>query len=426
MPSAWTAAEPRLAAEAAHQARLLESTPSSPQPPEALQAEMLRSYALGTAPFYGELEATCISYVRVHYLCLGGSALAPALYRLICRAVADPTFLPQVPRGSTSSCGNVVPAAHWTLALADFLGRSANYALRPAEGLALLNGAFIHVGLALAQLGPLEGAWQAFLLASRLNTRLCRARRCNYTTALADDSADPVRRMGALMHDVAASGDGARQDPFSVRAFPQIAGALGQALLEYLDALDQALARRSDNPLIVVGCDEPLSQGSFLAPALTLASSQVIEAILLAMWMTQRRTHYLLSGQGAGISAIDLGLGQVPPLMTALLEEARLRAGRRSFASGCAIMEGGADLCSFGVNTTEMLAEVLQRWSHHLAMELVTAELCVKAFLPAEADFRDVLNLLPQEGTLPQRFEAVRQLIAGQRLPGPAGWPFQA
>jgi histidine ammonia-lyase len=443
VPPEWAAALPRIEAEAAHLDRLL----SSDRPPAIygvntlvghldhidlpaaewgpFQMELLRRHALGSAPFYDEHEAACIGYAKAAFLSLGGSAVSPELYRLVCRAVADPAFRPQVPRGCSYSCGDVIPGAHWALALCDFLRDSASYTLRRKEGLALINGAFVHIGLSLSQLGRLHGAWQAFLLASRLGARLCRANVSNYSPALADDPADPVRLFADWM--CAASPTEARgrtvQDPVSIRAFPQVAGAVWQALTGYLDVLDQALTRRSDNPLIVQGSDEPLSQASFLAPEITLAAGQVVEAVLLASWMVERRTHHLLSGQVAGIpanaarSATDIGLIQVPKLMTAVLEEARLLAGRRSFASGSSTSYGIEDLWTAGVNTAEVLAEVVERWTRLLAMELTTATLCLADFMPEDRRFAEVLALMPGAGSLPERFDAVRQLIGQQRLP---------
>jgi histidine ammonia-lyase len=451
VPAEWARQEPRLAAEADHLRALL-SSPDAPAvygantlvghlsdqavPPEhlaAFQMELIRNHALGSAPFYGDWENRCISYARAHFFSLGGSGISPKLYRLVREAAADPAFRPKVPRGCSYSCGDVIPAAHWALALTKRL-KAAGYVLRPKEGLALLNGVFVHVGLALALLRPLRRAWRAFLLASRLSARLCRANASNYTPALTDDAADPVRRLADLVRpeaqDERQPGQ-ALQDPISLRAFPQAAAALAQALAWHLDSLDQALARRSDNPLVVAACPVPLSQASFLAPLVTLATGQLVDAWMMVAWMVERRTHYLLSGKVPGLpeeartGPADLGLIQLPKLMTAVLEEMRSSAARRSFASGSSTSYGLEDFWTYGVVTADVLAGVLEQVYRLLAMELAAQHVCLTAFFPKSPALGEFAGLEPGDGPPAQRIERLRQQLAERDLPGEVGYPFE-
>ncbi len=456
-PPAWADAEGRIAAEARHLDRLLASDkppaiygtntlvghlsdkPVSAERLEAFQAELLANHALGSAPYYEQREAVCVGYARAHFFSLGGSAITPELYRLIRTAVADPHFRPDVPRHCSYSCGDVIPAAHWALALSEHLKTTARYRLRRKEGIALVNGAFVHVGVAVAQLRPLFRTWHAFVLASRVNAYLCRASSTNYAAALTDDATDPVRAACDLIRPEGRprpGHDGIVQDPISVRAFPQVAAALAGAIVAYLDALDQALRRRSDNPLVLADSDEPLSQASFLAPMVTLAAGQVTEALLLALWAVERRTHHLLSGKVAGVPAnagradADLGLIQVPKLMTAILEQTRQRAGRRSFASGGSTSYGLEDLWSAGLETTETLAAVLSAAARLLAVEITTAAFCLAEFFAGDRAFADALTAVPRQGAMARRFEETRALLTTGKLPGgdvlelfPAGKP---
>ena len=448
-PPEWAAAEPRIAQEARHLDQLL----ASPRPPavygvntlvghldasglpphrlDSFQTDLILNHALGSAPYYDEWEARCVGYAKGEALSRGGSAVTPDLYRHVCQAVPDAAFRPEVPRGCSYSCGDVIPGAHWARALAAFLTATAGYTLRRKEGLALINGAFVHVGFALSLVRPLHRTWSAFLLASRLNARLCRAHRSHYTPALADDPADPVRLMSDRIRAAAPEdAETTPQNPVSIRAFPQAAAAAAGALAGYLDALDQALARRSDNPLIVAESPESLSQGSFLAPMLSLATGQVTEALLLLSWMGERRTHYLLSGQVPGVPINagrfdgDLGLIQVPKLMTAVLEEARLRAGRRAFASGGSTSYGVEDLWSYGVDACETLAAALDRWVTLLALELTTAAHCFGAFAADRSGLEDAVALLPRGGGWPERCDAARRLILHRALPDEDAFPF--
>lgn len=442
-PPGWAAAQERIIAESRHLDRLLaldkppavygantlvghlSDKPVSADRLEAFQAELLANHALGSAPYFEPREAVCIGYARAHFFSLGGSAITPELYKLVRTAVADPHFRPEVPRHCSYSCGDVIPAAHWALALSEYLKDTARYRLRRKEGIALINGAFVHVGIALSQVRPLFRTWHAFLLASRLNAHVCKANRSDCTAALTDDAADPIRAVCDLLRPEGAPrprSNGTVQDPISVRALPQVAAALAGAITAYLDALDQALRRRSDNPLIVVDSDEPLSQGSFLAPMVTLAAGQLIESLLLALWAIERRTHHLLSGQVAGVpanasrAADELGLIQVPKLMTAILEEVRLKAGRRSYASGGSTSYGLEDLWSAGLETAETLAAVFAAAARLMAIELTVGAVCLTEFFPRDRSFAELLALLPRKGALARRFDEARDLLTTGKL----------
>lgn len=394
-PPPWAAARPRIAADSAALAALLarEAPPPiygvntlvghmddqglDPEAAADFQAELLDNHALGGPPFFDAWTARCFSYAKAQAFSRGGAAVTPELYDQLLAAAVDPGFLPEVPRSCSYSCGDVIPGAHWARA---FLAHRGEARPRPKEGLSLINGAFIHVGAGLAALPALERLWHIFLEASALNARACQANISNYSAILGPQE-DPISELAAWMRDRAGV-DGAyrRQDPISLRAFPQLAAALGRALAGFFAALDEALARPSDNPLIAAS--GPLSQASFLTPAITLATSQLVEGLLMVMWAIERRVHHLLSGAVPGIPVNnssgprDLGYVQVPKLMTAILEEARMLGGRRAFASGSSTSYGIEDHWSFGLASLATLDAVRGRCERLLAIELGLLALC--------------------------------------------------
>jgi histidine ammonia-lyase len=398
-------------------------------PPEALSAfqeHLLRNHALGTAPYYGELEAACIGYCRAQFYCLGGGGISWWLFRQLCDALSDKSFRPRVPRSCSYSCGDVIPASHWALDLLQHVRASRSYQLRPKEGLSLINSCFVHAGVALARLPEIRHTWLAYVVASGMNARLSAAHRSNYSSLLTDDPDDPIRKVSALVRDEAGPGPNPqeyRQDPVSVRAFPQVAAAVAQAISGYVDALDQTLRRRSDNPLVLHESPEALSQASFLAPQLTLATSQLIEAWLLALWSVERRLHWLLSGRVPGIplngSPVEgkLGFIQVPKLATAILEETRLCAGRRTFASGSSTSYGIEDLWSFGLDSLEVLARVLHNARRLLAIEIVTVSACAGTFFGGARFFPEVVALAGTKRSLSRRFDRMVEVISAGQLP---------
>src|SRR5690606_40805380 len=105
--------------------------------------------------------------------------------------------------------------------------------------------------------------------------------------------------------------------------------------------LDRALGQPSGNPLFLDGTP-PMHRpsGSFLNPALTIATGGMIEALLMAGWGSVQRLTHVLSGAHGGV-AVDaatagnpIGLIQWPKNAQAKLEAMRRVGGVRSFVSG--------------------------------------------------------------------------------------------
>src|SRR5262245_4351235 len=125
---------------------------------QAFQAALLDGHAISCEAPYEAFEARCIGYAKAYALAAGGALVSPALYDGVCRAITDPRFAPDVPRFSSYSCGDVIPGAHWTKALLRHL--DPHHVLRPGEAMALINGAFVHVGVSCALAKRLKRFWR--------------------------------------------------------------------------------------------------------------------------------------------------------------------------------------------------------------------------------------------------------------------------
>jgi histidine ammonia-lyase len=145
------------------------------------------------------------------------------------------------------------------------------------------------------------------------------------------------------------------QDPVAVRATPEVLAALELTLAHLADALDAALGAPSDNP--IVGEEAFLEQASFLAPGVAIATSGVIEVLLLTATWTERMIHWLCSGEAGALPedlrvGAGLGLIQVPKLATAWVEGMRMAHGRRTLASGSSTSHEIEDLWTNGLHAT--------------------------------------------------------------------------
>ena len=298
------------------------------------QKNLIDNHCLGTEPYYTSFEAKCISYVKANAISLGGTGVTFRLFDLLLKTIRDKDFQPRIPLSSSYSSGDVIPAAHWTKDLIVYLEEKYDYELKRKEGISLINGSFIHLGVALAKLSSLQKTWDSYLFASILNANTVEANQSNYSEHINSNPKSSINNISKRLKKYLKSDNiYKKQDPISIRSLLQVSSTLAETMKFYMNSLDQELTSRSDNPLVISGCDEPLSQGSFLSPIVTVSTSQLIESILMTMWTVERRVHHLLSGhvegipQNGGQSESDLGFIQVPKLMTAILEETRMVAG---------------------------------------------------------------------------------------------------
>lgn len=349
-----------------------------PPGPHTVNALLWRSHLLGDGPTFDTFEALCISAAKIMQTAAGGSLIAPATFDAMIEAFEDPrcTF-DGVPRSASYSSGDVVPGMHW--ARAALKGRRDPVDFAPGESMALMNGSFVHVGAALALAPRLARSVDSFLQATaRVFERVSAPRYLLAGCARSDDKR--LARWGAA---VMATAPDLRltttpQPPVSLRATDAVAAALMKARRDFDAAIAEALSQPSNNPLIerdAQGEAQLLSQGSFLALPLALATETVINAVLAALWTVTERVKYLLSGRAPG-TAMDGGDAsdpirfiQAPKMIQAILERARRRFGMRAFATGGATSYGIEDFWTHGLGLTNDVNALLDEMRAALAIE---------------------------------------------------------
>lgn len=346
---------------------------------ESLQATILATHQIGTAPFFDEAEARLIGYAKACTVAAGGTGLSPALYRHLLASIADDAFRPMVPRAASYSCGDVIPGAHWAGALLGHGGFSDRHMLQPGEGLALINGVFVDLGSSIALLPQLHGA----ILDMLANMHSAASVFGQGRAALVHPGREPGPVADALRHIAAGLPDKPAapvQLPVSLRSTPELVELAIGVQAHFSAVLDSHLQRGSANPYICRESGQILSQASFMAPDLSVAKSSLCEMVLFAMWACQSRIaaacaqlEPLLLATGNAMTAV-----QVPKLTQALLEDARLHAGRRTFASGAATSRGVEDLWTYGTSLTGLLRLLIADWrrmesAQHRVLALLAA-----------------------------------------------------
>lgn len=325
-----------------------------------LWAQVVESHHIGAGDPYSAYQARCIGFAKIAQWAAGKSGVSPSLFKHVSMVMGDPSFAPSIPSGQSYSSGDVIPATHWAVSVLNGTPKTGGF-VGDAETMPLINGSFVHVGLAASSISATRQAvalWhsttQKFLTyGCRNNTQV------HYENLQSMDSEE-----WALALEPDCPPWVGPQDSVSIRASVDVGRSLNAAMEHVCEQIDLALTRPSGNPLFDQRIPAPISQASFLAPSLVISQSALIEAVLLAMWTSVSRTQYLLSGALSGVpedgSSIGLGLIQKPKQMLAILEHARLKAGRRVFASGASASQGIEDLWTQGVFVSELLIELIK------------------------------------------------------------------
>ncbi|MEM1410347.1 MAG: aromatic amino acid lyase, partial [Pseudomonadota bacterium] len=303
----------------------------------AYQLELIRKHCIGGAPYFGSDVARAVTLAKVYSCLEPGVTLSGALVGAALDAFEAEDFQPQIPRNSSYSSGDVIPAAHWSAALLDWQAKRSSYVLRPGEGMALINGAFAHVGATAALCSRIKTFWPLLLEAQRISLTVMGADRRAFRVMGAPEASWGAASNAYVSADL-EDHTSARQDPVSTRSVVQCLGALTAAIDVLFSACDASLSKPSGNPLFF---EEPMRghapNGSFLDPALTIFTGAVIEALLMTGWASVQRINHMLSGKNepipmdAATPDDPMGLIQWPKNAQAKLEKMRRACGTRAF-----------------------------------------------------------------------------------------------
>lgn len=360
----------------------------------SLQEEILKSHAIGGPPYYSEHAARCIGYAKLYSWSVGMSGVSWTLFECLGDLVTSKDFFPEIPRDSSYSCGDVIPAAHWAKEIQTHLQERGSPGFMPGEIMAVINGSFVQVGYAASLVRKLETCWAFFVEMSAL----CHAATCANGSNLVGPTSrgqtwadEAIQYIRSFPRDGAA--EAAAQSPVSLRALPQIIETLSVALEDFFCEVDVNLGEPSGNPLFDKNFPFPLSQASFLAPTLSIKAGALTESLLFAMWSIVGRTNYLLGGSVAGIprdgSTVEspLGVIQHPKLMAAIVEKSRMAHGRAIFASGSQTSYGVEDLWTNGLSTLSRLSDLINDF-----LRLCSIELSIYRYLADEFSLKVLLR----------------------------------
>ncbi|MEF8812439.1 MAG: histidine ammonia-lyase [Halovenus sp.] len=310
---------------------------------DRLQTNLLRSHAAGAGRVLTRAEVRALLVTRLNALVVGHSGVREAVVDHLV-AMLNAGVHPVVrSRGSLGASGDLAPLAHASLVLVGEgaavvdqgddqpqpgdreARRSGAEALASAglepltltakEGLALINGTQLTVGLAALVLVDAERARRGADVAGALVTEVTMG-----TDASSDPAIHEVRPHAgqlACARNVKRLTDGSEvieshrncdrvQDAYSLRCLPQVHGAVRDALSHLRDAVETELNSATDNPLLFAGgrlddrasgTDDAkvISGGNFHGEPLALRLDYALGALTELAAISERRVDRLVN-----------------------------------------------------------------------------------------------------------------------------------
>ncbi|HEY3868826.1 MAG TPA: tyrosine 2,3-aminomutase [Actinocrinis sp.] len=424
----------------------------------SLQTNLVRSHSAGVGPLFDERESRAILAARLNALAKGYSAVRPQILERLALYLNE-RITPAIPQiGSLGASGDLAPLAHIaaTVIGEGYLLRDGERVetgpvlrslgiepleLRFKEGLALINGTSAMTGLGcLVVAAALDQVRQAEIVTA-LVVEVLRASAAPFRPEGHDlarphpgqiDTAANLRTLtggSRLLREHAdlrrefergkgaqgaQRGDGVyrtethMQKAYSLRAIPQILGAVRDTLGHCRQKLEIELNSANDNPLFFEGEQEVFHGANFHGQPIAFAMDFAVIALTQLGVLSERQTNRLLNrhlSDGlpeflvAGHPGLNSGFAGAQYPATALVAENRTIGP----ASTQSIPSNGdnQDVVSMGLIAARNARRVLDNNQRILAVELLAAAQAV--------DIADRFDALGPAGQA--TYSAVRAIV---------------
>ena len=288
-----------------------------------IQRNLVRSHAAGTGtPLPNDVVRATILLLAAS-LARGHSGVEPAtIERLLWFLERD--AIPVVPeRGSVGASGDLAPLAHIALALigegtCTLDGRErptselfeeaqlAPITLEAKEGLALINGTHLMAAIGALCLQDTRNLVNAAIVGTALSHDACRATHSTLDARIHAVRCQPgqvevARRVlemleGSQIVESHKENDPRVQDPYCLRASPQVLGAALDAIEFCTKVIERELGAVTDNPLVFPDSEVILTGGNFHGMPLAIALDTLRLALVHVAGIAERRVFWVLSG----------------------------------------------------------------------------------------------------------------------------------
>jgi histidine ammonia-lyase len=420
---------------------------------DELQVRLLRSHACGVGVPYPDEIVRAALLLRANALATGSSGTRVEVAELLIECL-NRGLLPKVPsRGSVGASGDLAPLAHLALPLigegeawveGELLAGDEALArigleplrLRAKEGLSLINGTQFMA--AFGALGVVRARRLAFAgdIACALTIEALEGSRQSFRPEV--QALRPLRGQAESAENVLRLIEGSGvveshrwcdrvQDAYSLRCAPQVHGACRDLLRYVEETVSIELNASTDNPLVLIGEAEIVSNGNFHGQPLAFALDALAMAVSELANISERRTERLvnpsLSEGLPAFLAADGGLNSgfmIPQYVAASLVSENKALTHPASVDSIPTSAGQEDHVSMGNAAGLKAWQVLSNSERALAIELLAGAQAVEFLAPlapgrgseaARAFVRTVSPRLGEDRPLSAEIEAVAATI---------------
>ena len=368
-----------------------------------LQHNLIRSHATAAGPLLDTDIVRLMMVLRANSLLAGHSGVSVELVTRILEFV-ERGITPVVPSyGSVGASGDLAPLAHLSLALigegdvfhrgrrtgaADALAAEGllPLALRPKEGLALINGTQLMSAFAVRELLRMQRVLVSAMGGAAMSLEAYQATDRVFDERIHALKPHPgqVRVAAAFrrLHQDSAIVRGHRdcervQDPYSFRCIPQVLGAVADTMEWAETWVVREINAVTDNPIVFPAQGEVLSGGNFHGEHMAIALDALAIAASEIASIAERRVDRLMEGDGEKVPrcliqnpGLNSGFMIAQYLAAALVSENKIHAHPASVDSIPTSM-GFEDHVSMGSISALKLSRVLDNVSRVVAVELL-------------------------------------------------------
>ena len=288
-----------------------------------IQRNLVRSHAAGTGDPLPKDVVRGTMLLLAASLARGHSGAQPATVERILWHL-DQDVIPMVPsRGSVGASGDLAPLAHIALCL---IGEGTCFAdgreettpdllrergmepiiLEAKEGLALLNGTHLMAASGALCIHDARILCDAAIGGTALSLDACRASHGPYDPRIHEVRCQPGQMMvarrtlelleGSGIVEAHQDDDPRVQDPYCLRAAPQVLGAAIDSIEAVALVIERELGAVTDNPLVFAEDGDILSGGNFHGMPLAIALDTLRIPLVHLAGIAERRVYWVLSG----------------------------------------------------------------------------------------------------------------------------------
>ncbi|MDG2291193.1 MAG: histidine ammonia-lyase [Phycisphaerales bacterium] len=401
-----------------------------------LQLNLIRSHAAGVGTLLPDETVRAMQCILAASLARGRSGVRPELVQQII-GLLNAGIVPLVPsRGSVGASGDLAPLSHAALALIgegdvhhDGRTCSASEALASAglkpialeakEGLALINGTHLMAAQAALSLDEISNLFDAALAAAAMAFDACLGSHGVLDSRIHEARCQPgqiqvaavLSRMldGSAIVDSHKEDDPRVQDPYCLRATPQVLGAALDSISSARSVVVRELGAVTDNPLVFPDAPQLCSGGNFHGMPLAIAMDTIAIALSHVAGISERRVYWLQAAHDE-YNGVPAHLSPEPGLHSGLMitqytaaaccNELRLLATPASVGN-ISTAAGIEDYNSMGATAGNKLRDCITLAEQVIAIELLNMAAALDHHRPllsgagVEAAYEQIRSLVP-------------------------------